>query len=722
MTRIPDIVAAPHPSGNRIDLVWRNPDPSPYLGVRVVRREGTHPLTPDDGVVVAEGEAIASATDQGLKGETVYYYALFPYTGDPPVYQTDRYNRTSAMASGRYNMAGQMHELLPAIYHRYDAAPTPTEAALLAAADRGKGELLRFLEVVGGELDLLRSFARSTLDLYDIDRVDGRLLRLLAEWIGWKVDHRLEIASQRNEVRHAPEIYRTIGIIPTVESTVKRISGWESRTKEFVHNVFAANRPERLNIWERRRAQGGQQWTQPESPLSLDFAFEGRPATARDADGTLWLFYHTQRGGYWNIWGKTYRDDRPEPWSPSFPLTMGKRIDKYPSAVLHEGTLWLFWSSCDEGSGEWTVYFRTRPDGGEWSATMTFGPGRWPSAIVDSAGDLWLFRGERQGGLWRCCYSKLDGGVWSPTLAVPLDASGDTGVEDDLFVLFHPLEAPTRRIWVFWSRKLPASGPDPAGQTRSAIFMRTKGNLVADAGGWSAPVALSALPSEYHDREPAAFINPGGQLELFWSSDRGGSWGIWRRLLPAGAPQQVATDIYAQRTPLPVALGAETMLLYRSNRSITYTSATYTATDTTDFRYGGSTTVRATDSAKIALRGEFDDFQRYTYDNGGSGGRNRSDWYGRDTIGLYLSTDTLDPDKVEGGMTRIEQVLREFMPITDRAVPIVESDMQTEYVYTYSVPADPNPSFIADSHHDALISMIDDELPGPGEDFNDLLE
>ena len=34
-----------------------------------------------------------------------------------------------------------------------------------------------------------------------------------------------------------------------VEATVKRIIGWESRTKEFAHNVFLSNRPERLNAF-----------------------------------------------------------------------------------------------------------------------------------------------------------------------------------------------------------------------------------------------------------------------------------------------------------------------------------------------------------------------------------------------------------------------------------------------------------------------------------------
>lgn len=722
MARIENITATPHASGNRIDLAWTNPDPATYLGVRVVRREGTHPVTPDDGFLVAEGDGISSAIDTDLKSETVYYYALFPYTNSPAIYQTDRHNRTSAMATGKYDMPGQMHELLPVIYHRYDTPPSPTEDAALSAADKGKGELLRFLEVVGGELDLLRSYARAALDLYDLDKVDGNLLRLLAEWIGWKIDYRVEIASQRNEIRNAPEIYRTIGIIPTVEATVKRISGWESSTKEFVHNIFASNRPERLNIWAREREAGGA-WSAPTDPLSLDFAYEGRPTTVRHADGTLWLFYHTRRKGYWNIWAKTYREDRDEQWSPSIPVTRGKRVDKYPTAVLHNNLLWLFWSRYHEATDQWTIHYRTRPVNGQWSETFNFpNNGRMPSAIVDDAGDMWLFWTERSANSWRCLYSKFTGGAWGAPATLPPVGTNDPRVEDDLFVLFHPLEAPTRRIWLFWTRKEACATPDLAGQNRSVIMMRTKADLNLDANGWSAIDTFSTVPPEYHDREPAAFINEDDEIELYWSSDRAGGWGIWSNVITAGgADVRMSPDIYSQRTPLPLLIDGGAMILYRSNRSITYTSDIYTATETTDFRYGGSTTVRATDTAKIALRGEFNDFQRYTYDNGAAPARNRLDWYGRDTIGLYLVTDTLDPDKVEEGMVRIEHVLREFMPITDRAVPIVETGLETEYVYTYSAPSHPNPAYITESFHDALTSVGDESLP-EGEDFTDVLE
>ena len=129
-------------------------------------------------------------------------------------------------------------------------------------------------------------------DLHDLEKVDSRLLPLLAQWIGWQIDYRLETDVQRNDVRNAPHLYKSIGLIPTVEATVKRLVGWESRSKEFVHNVFRSNQPERLNLWVREQNTAGA-WSTPTAPLSLDFAYEGRPSAARDQDGVLWLFYHT---------------------------------------------------------------------------------------------------------------------------------------------------------------------------------------------------------------------------------------------------------------------------------------------------------------------------------------------------------------------------------------------------------------------------------------------
>lgn len=669
--RLENISATPSPTGNRIDLKWVNPDSVQFPGVRVVRREGTHPVTPQDGVLVAEGLGLNFAADKHLKGETVYYYALFPFQGAPPLYQVDPHNRVSAMATAPYNFAGQMYELLPAIYHRYDTV-LPKPGPGMPEEDQQRGQLRRFLDLPGTQLDQFYSFARAMLDLYSLDRVDGRLLPLLAEWIGWKTDSNRGIDVQRNEIRNALAIYETMGLIPTVEATVKRISGWDSKTKEFVHNVFLSNRPERLNIWARQRGTAGT-WSVPTQPLSLNFAYEGRPAAALDADGTLWLFYHTLKNRQWHIWYKTSPDGRE--WAPSQPLTDRGDIDKHPAATLQGATLWVFWDSCDETDIKWRVDFRTRT-GGVWSGTQTFEDAtierRLPSVVADNAGGLWLFWLEKAGSQWQLKYNRHNGTDWqlNPAAVFPLDGGIDPRVEGDVFVLFHPASV-NQSLWVFWARQEPSG----AEQTHYSIVYRVKQGIDPNVSDWSIIRTLPKVGADdYHDREPAPLLDATGNIELFWSSNQTGNWSVWSNTLDitahtfGAAAEQITNDPYSQRTPLAIPIGADTLLMYRSNESLTYTSQLYSATQTVDFRYAGSITADTRNAAVIALRGKFDDFQGYTYDAGLNGQRTNEDWYARDTIGLYLMPDTADPARIAAIKSRINQVLGEFMPITDRAV------------------------------------------------------
>lgn len=432
--RLHKISAKAHPFGNRIDLSWENPDTTQFPGVRIVRRKGSYPTSPDDGILLAEGEGLLSASDTMLRSETVYYYALFPYKNAPPEYEINRKNRVSAMATGPYNQAEQMYDLLPGIYHRYDTALPLDIPPDLLEDDKKRGQLRRFLDLPGAQLDQLLSLAKTIPDFTDIQNVDGALLPLLAKWIAWRTDNRLEYEGQRNELRDAVSVYRTIGLIPSVEATVKRILGWESRAKEFVHNVSRTNQAERLNIWSKRE-RSASDWSSAIEPFSLGFAYDGRPATVIDSAGTRWFFFHTLRNGRWDLWFKTLSifniatdledtlndedmsyalqqafesagatlslkatilknedewliQDRENHerytvlpgagqldvhhWSPSARLTNGPRIDKHPTAVVKGETLWLFWDSFDASNKQHQIHYQVY-DAGTWSEVQVFG-------------------------------------------------------------------------------------------------------------------------------------------------------------------------------------------------------------------------------------------------------------------------------------------------------------------------------------------------------------
>lgn len=825
--RLHDLHAIPHPDGHRIDLAWVNPEPAAFPGVRVVRREGTHPVGPDDGVIVAHGALVAiepedggiavhRVRDTGLRSHTVYYYALFPYRGDPPEFSIDRANRATALATGKHDSAGRMYQLLPAIYHRYDAED---------------GSLRRMLELPGGELDLIRSQARTVLDSHDPEHVDGRTLPLLADWIGWKTDFRLELEKQRNEIRGAPAIYRRIGLLAVVGATIKRISGWETRSKEFVHNVVRSNRPPRLNLWARRIAADGTSVVpdappdaSPDTLLSLDDAYTGRPAVAVDDHGVQWLFYATVRRDRWRIGYKTSptftlgvdalasleADDvvrlqeafaavgvplaadaviapagslwhvedatlaqryviepagdgvvvyhiSADPLTPAASASLlspslapsrlfaaedaaggGEVDERDPAAALQGETLWLFWSTHEREAGRWELRYRTRRDG-EWSEPRRLSwngdtdpapERRAPAAVVDHDDALWLFWLEQTGRRWVLRYNRHDGtdletdpdAGWELDTPAPFPVDGVDlpGVESDVFALAHP-DDDDHRLWVFWARKEATGEP---GQTRWSVAYRSKEGVDIGAADWSAIATVPKVDALAHDREPAARVDGDGNLTVFWSSDRDGGWSIWRATLdlaetpPAwGELARVTDSPYAQRDPLPIALDEDTLLVYRSNESLPYSSDVYRATRTVDFRYAGSTTAHIRDAPRLGLRGEFDDFQRYTFDTGTGDGS----WYRRDTIGVYVQPDTMDEDAIGRGIERIARVLPEFMPTTDRAVFIPTRDLHVDHVYTYDAPG-LEPRRIGESHADDL--DVADEVPvlGPDADFGDDFE
>lgn len=724
------ITARAHAAGNRIDLVWENPRPEVFPGVRVVRRQDRHPAAPDDGVVVAHGERLTSATDTGLHGETVYYYTLFPFKGEPPEYEEDPRNRVSAMATAPYDLAGRMYDLLPAIYRRYDAARTPSPDSGVTVADMDKGELRRFLDLPGAEFDRLYSMARAALNFHDPDRVEGQLLPLLAEWIGWETDHNLDVDAQRNEIRFAPHIYHAVGLAPTVEATVKRIIGWESRTKEFVHNVACTNQPARLNLWSMLRDAGGA-WEKAEL-ASTNWVFEGRPAVVREADGSLLFLYHTRRRHGWDIWAKRFVGGEQPPWQPSAPVVDQPGIDKHPAAALQDDRLWLFWENLDPAEPQnrqhWRIAYRMR-DHGAWSPVEIFGDDaterRLPAAAVDSAGGLWLFWLERSGSGWQVKFNRHDGTRWQldTPMTLPTDQGQDPRVEEDLLLFIHPTSA-TRPLWLFWARREPGGSP---GQTRWRVVGRAKQGLDPSAADWSPVAALpKSAPGNYDDREPAALAGPGNTIELFWSSNRKDGWSVWHNTLDVttlsfGTAEQVTTSPYSERAPLAVGIGTGVLLTYRSSESLEHTSKVYSATRMLDMRYAGTTTVDTANLAKMALRGRFEDFQTYTYDAGQQGVRTNDTWYARDTVGIFLTPDTEDRTLIIRNRNRIRDVLRNFLPIQVRPVFIIEQPINRELIYTYDYPAATPERRIGEQYADTLSSLAASSYAGLRDTYQDTM-
>jgi phage tail-like protein len=666
------ITATAVPGQRRIVLGWDYPPGSGAAGVRVMRARGTHPLSPGDGTEVADGLGITNAVDDHLEDGVVYYYSLFPFSGSPRVYELDRRNRTAALASGPSGVADQMVALLPRIYRRYD---TFLPSAPSNPADAQKGQLRRFLELPAQQLELFASVLASLGDAHDPWRVDGRLLPALAAWLGWRTDFTLELSAQRQEVRSAPAVYQTVGIIPTVEATVKRLVGSESRSKEMVHNVLCTNRPERLNLWSKTRTAGT--WTSSTAPFSLDAAFDGRPALALAADGTLWLFYQVVEGDRSTIWTKQRAALAGATFTPSRPLVYRDGVDREPTAAAQGTRLWVIWSVFEPAQGRWSLEGRILDGNLESVATL---PGdaaaerRLPALVTDATGGLWLFWMERSSALgpWTVKFNRHDGAAWDAPAAHTLVGTG--GVEADLHAFF---EATSGTLKLYWARREPIAAPTNA--LRWRLFSMAKPGLDPTVNDWSAVTAIAdAPPGDHDDREPFAIAPPGG-TEVLFSSNRGGSFAVWS-LPPGGPPGVVSEPPFTERAPSAFVEGSDTLVVCRSNRGVAYRSAVYAATETVDLRYAGGTSASTRDTVKLGLRRSFGDFQTYTYDTGPGGSRRNGDWYARDSVGLYLTPPSTVASEVLATLRRLLQGLPAFMPATARAVLIPSIDQDTEAI------------------------------------------
>lgn len=671
----------------------------------------------------------AGGTLGGLVPGTPYYYeisgAALPTEPDVAL------RRASATPGEAYALGRTMYEMLPAIHHRHDTLVRPAEEgadpAVLEAIPEAlarSGQLRRFVDLFGAPLDLMRSTAEGLRNVHDVDNADERFLPWLARWIGWNPSFGAPIPMRRHEIKYAPALYRLTGTIPAAVVWTRLATGWQSRVKEYTHNVFHANAPERLTLWAAAREAAAAPWTEDPEPLVLDTAHEGRPAAATLADGTVWIFYQTFRMNRWGIWFKTWHEETG--WTSSQPLTAERTLERAPAAAaMPDGSLRVWWAAYDEAKGRWSVRTRTRAANGTWGPASEFGDPagerRDPAAAVDGSGNPWLFWMERSGRAWTLRYAREQGGTWSAPVAFPGDGGAPARAEGQPFVVAFATEAPARRLWVFWERR--EAGAEP-GQTRRVLVCRTKADLNPNAGGWSPFQLLSALPPQHHDADPAAFVNAEGRLELFWASTRAEGWSVWSRLFNAatgtwGKAARVTADASTQRHPLPFRAGTGTLLLHRSNRPPVFRNPDPGAIRSVDFRYAGSTTAHTANPEKAGLRGSFDDFGAYTFDTGSGGARGDADRYAHDTVGLFVDPQAAGAGEVATGIGRIRQVLPDALPVVRRAVLAVESGTHAEWVYDYGRSAPGVGRRILEGYADEVNSVLVAEAFPEGMDFGD---
>lgn len=394
--QISALTAEPDPRGGKILLSWTNPPDATLAGIKILRRETTLPVIPDDfgsSFEIQDNPApVAGApvnfVDTGapgssLRAETVYYYAVV--ARDSSANQFPAF--VSAMATSPYQSGAYLYKNLPGIYRTFDTT-LPAPGSVPDPADQSKGQLLRFIEMFGQQFDLIRSFTAGMRTFFDAQQIDGNLLPLMAQSIGWQSDFTLPFSKQRNEISYAPHFYRTLGVPANLRAMVNRVTTWDAHIKEFAHNIFRSSEPEQLTLYLIKRV--GKEW-QPEELVTLDVGHEGRPAVRLSADGPQ-IFYHAREimpsGGlnarpYWQIW---YKGKGQDGWLPAHPLTSGNAVNRHPAVVQRaDGSVWLFWARYDSSAGRETPGLRLQvlATGREALRARIAGALAGPFALVD---------------------------------------------------------------------------------------------------------------------------------------------------------------------------------------------------------------------------------------------------------------------------------------------------------------------------------------------------
>lgn len=234
---------------NAVKLEWTLTEPfleiesiaegnSGLVGVAVVYSETGYPETVADGKVIVSGplneylhqEQLPIVTDAG----TVYieepapgkwaYYTLFAYFNVDGIDGTFFYERLASLeviVPFDYNSRSELWNRIP-LYHREADSAT----AYLDPFNRGRGQLQRFLDVFGFELDITRTLMDSMMVQYDPLMAESEAVEELAMMVGLELNvDDIGVSRTRALLHDIGYIRRQKGTLNTTKAYLTAVSG-----------------------------------------------------------------------------------------------------------------------------------------------------------------------------------------------------------------------------------------------------------------------------------------------------------------------------------------------------------------------------------------------------------------------------------------------------------------------------------------------------------------
>jgi hypothetical protein len=176
-------------------------------------------------------------------------------------------------------------------------------------------------------------------------------------------------------------------------------------------------------------------------------------------------------------------------------------------AIDSHNTLHLAWTN--NASGNWEVFYRSKPAGGEWSEPVNVshnaGDSQAPAIAVDSRGIVYLAWHDYSNGNWETMYaSRSNDGSWT----TPFNISADSGNSGSPSLAVDSKDG----IHLVWN-------DDTSGNWE--ILYSTK----PLNGSWSKAINVSDTKGQSGD--PVITIDKGDGVHIAWCDDTPGNWEIF---------------------------------------------------------------------------------------------------------------------------------------------------------------------------------------------------
>ena len=247
------------------------------------------------------------------------------------------------------------------------------------------------------------------------------------------------------------------------------------------------------------------------------------PALLQTADGTIWVFWVSDRTGNDEIFYKT-TSNYGLSWSElDMQVTNNATRDASPASVqTSDGKIWLVWSRQINSTTEQIMYKTF--NGAGWSAesqltTTVNSINQLPSIIQAHDGKIWVFWSRNMTTTYQIFYKTFNGTMWSDAAQITSD---DRYNRDPAALVERD-----GTMWVFWHSKTQQT------QSTHDLYYKTSAN---NGTTWSATSQFTT--DNENDWQPTATQTQDKGIWVIWTSTRND---------PNGNPNQ---DLYARITAL----------------------------------------------------------------------------------------------------------------------------------------------------------------------------